>query len=321
MGKENILITGATGFIGSHVAKRLLEESYNVIAIVRKGNNYKNVEELKLRGAVLVEGKFYDTSLAEKVFRDFSIGGVVHIAALRGGGLGTKQDYCEVNVLGTETLLEASLQHKIKRFIFLSSVGVLGTIPRDLPGNPLSEFNGDNCYHKSKVLAELKVNEYVSKGVDAYIIRPTITYGVGDNGFPSTLVNLVKRRMLLLSSRDIKIHLLDVTSLSDLIVKIMKINSLEQRVFIAADDAPISLKELIDQIYSRFYHTEYPAFLQLPDAVYRALLFGLRVIRNEKWLTRLLLISSSWHYDSSLTNSMLNFTPARTNESFVKKCV
>ena len=319
MSKENILITGATGFIGSHVLGRLLEESYPVVAIVRKRSNYKNVEDLERKGAILVEGMFYENEVLEKVFGDYSIQHVVHIAALRGGGNGTRRAYYTVNVLGTEALLKVSLAHKIKRFIYFSSVGVLGTIPRDLPGDLHSELNGDNAYHDSKILAERKVNEYIEMGLDAFILRPTITYGVGDNGFSRTLVELVKRRMLLPPSRDIKIHLLDVVTLTDLVVNILKTEALQQRVFIAADETPISLRELVDQI-SRYYHgTEYPAFLKLPEVVYKALLFGLRVIHNEKWLTRLLLISNNWYYDISATIRALHFEPAKTDCSFIKR--
>lgn len=193
MDKKYVLITGATGFIGSRVAEQLLTEQYSLAAIVRKKNDYKNVENLKQKGTILVEGKFYDEELVEMIFRDFSIESVIHIAALRGSGAGTKEDYYRTNVLGTEVLLQASLHHGVSRFVFISSVGVTGTIPGDLPGDTSNEFHGDNLYHESKVLAEQKVCQYVEKGLDAYILRPAITYGAGDDGFPKTLVKLVKK--------------------------------------------------------------------------------------------------------------------------------
>jgi len=87
MNKEYVLITGATGFVGSHVTEKLLsDEPYRIVAIVRSKNNYKNVEELENKGAILVEGNFYDNNLLEKLFEEFPIQNVIHIAALRGGG-------------------------------------------------------------------------------------------------------------------------------------------------------------------------------------------------------------------------------------------
>ena len=262
MDKRYVLITGATGFIGSHVAEQLLAEQYPLVAIVRKENDYKNVKDLKRKGTILVEGKFYDEELAEMFFRDFSIESVIHVAALRGGGVGTKEDYYRTNVLGTEILLQASLRHRVNRFVFISSVGVTGTIPGDLPGDTSSKFHGDNMYHESKVLAEQKVRQYIEKGLDAYILRPAITYGAGDDGFPKTLVKLVRGRMLLLPTEDIKIHLLDVNALADLVVKMLRHDRLHQRVFIAADAIPISLRALANKIYKHYYQREYPVFFE-----------------------------------------------------------
>lgn len=134
MNKEYLLITGATGFIGAHVTEKLLsDKSYPLIAIVRKDRNYKNVNDLRNKGVLLVEGYFYDKNLLEKIFETFPIQNVIHLAALRGGGAGTKRDYYEVNVHGTEALLEASFKNRVKRFIFCSSVGVFGTIPKKPP--------------------------------------------------------------------------------------------------------------------------------------------------------------------------------------------
>ena len=219
MNKEYVLITGATGFIGSHLTEKLLlKPQYHIVTIVRKKRNYKNVIDLENKGVTIVEGDFYDKNLVEKTFRDFPIQHVIHIAALRGGGIGQSEDYYKVNVFGTEVLLEASLKNQIKKFIFCSSVGVFGTIPSELPGNLNTGFNGDNEYHKSKILAEAKVQEFISKGLDSYIVRPTITYGKGDDGFPSILIQMVRNKNLLLSNKDNKIHLLDVNKLADIFI-------------------------------------------------------------------------------------------------------
>ncbi|NIO21119.1 MAG: NAD-dependent epimerase/dehydratase family protein, partial [Candidatus Aenigmarchaeota archaeon] len=134
MMEKCVLITGATGFIGSHVTKRLLwEREYRVVAIVRKKRSYKNVHDLEENGAILVEGNFCDMNLLENTFERFPIQNVVHIAALRGGGAANRKDYHELNVSGTELLLEASFESQVQRFIFCSSVGVFGTIPKEVP--------------------------------------------------------------------------------------------------------------------------------------------------------------------------------------------
>ena len=319
MGKEYVLITGATGFIGSHIVEKiLLDRSYPVVAIIRRIKGYKNTEELENRGAILVEGNFYDVDLLNNVFQKYPIQNVIHIAALRGGGAGTKEDYHVVNVLGTERLLYESLKHQVKKFIFCSSVGVFGTIPKELPANVMTDLNGDNEYHNSKILAEKKVKDYINKGLNAYIIRPTITYGKGDNGFPMTLMGLVKKRGLLLPFKDIKIHLLNVANFAELFILIIKSENSERRTFIAADEGPISLKELVNLIHFHYYKTDYPYFLKLPDFIFRCLSMVFKLFGNEKWLTRILLISKSWYFETGITNNTFQWLPAKTADSFIE---
>jgi len=319
MQKEYILITGATGFIGSHVIHKLLSEKiYKIVAIVRDIDNYKNVKKLKQSGVILIKGDFYNKDVVEKIFSQFPVRHVIHIAALRGGGAGTSKDYLTVNVKGTEVLLKESYDYKINKFIFCSSVGVFGTIPTDLPANINTKLVGDNNYHNSKILAEQKVKQYINKGLNAYIVRPTITYGPGDDGFPITLVKLVKRRIFLLPFKDIKIHLLNVASLAEQFCRMIKTDNIKHKVFIAADNAPISLKELVNLIHNYFYQRNYPFFLKLPNFLFKFLSIVFMLIRNEKWLTRVLLISQSWHYDIKETLNSFEDTSTSTEDSFIK---
>ena len=319
MKKEYVLITGATGFIGSHVTERLLShEAYAVVAIVRKATNYKNTDRLRSRGAILVEGNFYDRRILDDIFTKFPIRHVIHLAAVRGVGTAKKAEYYEVNVSGTEVLLEHSLRNRIRKFIFCSSVGVFGTIPKELPANPRTDLHGDNDYHHSKILAEKKVEEFIQRGLDAYILRPTITYGVGDNGFSKSLVTLVKKKMLLLPLTDVRIHLLNVSALAELLTKMIHVESSKQRIFIAADKEPVSLKELADSIYSHYYKMNYPRLLRLPTPFFEILSSTFQLTKNEKWLTRILLLSKSWYYDIKETIQMFQYVPVETKEPFIE---
>jgi len=318
MNEEYVLITGATGFIGSHVTERLLlDKSYSIVAIVRKNRNYKNVNDLENKGVILVEGNFYDKIFLEKIFNKFPVQNVIHIAALRGGGAGTREDYYEVNVCGTEVLLEASFKNQVKKFIFCSSVGVFGTIPEELPANLKTELNGDNDYHNSKILAERKVHEFINKGLNAFIVRPTITYGSRDNGFSATLVKLARRKMLLLPFKENKIHLLDIKKLAEIFLKILKTDELRNRIFIAADAEPIILRELIDLIYCYYYGKKYPLILRMPSIVFDAFLVLFRALKNSKWSVRIQLLSRDWYYDTAETNSLIEFGSANTKKEFL----
>jgi nucleoside-diphosphate-sugar epimerase len=158
--------------------------------------------------------------------------------------------------------------------------------------------------------------EYIDMGLNAYIVRPTIAYGRGDNGFPSTLVALVRRRMLLLPSRENRIHLIDVEKLADVFVKIMTTENRRDRIFIAADASAISCRELADMIHTYFYGKPYPSYLTLPDFVFNLLSGLFSFMRSDKWLLRILLISRSWYFDSTDTATKLALVPSETREGF-----
>ena len=315
MRKDIVLITGATGFIGSHVTERLLQDkTLGIVAILRKNN--VNIEGLSKKGVIVIEGNFYDKALVKRVFENHSINYVIHLAALRGAG--SKDDYFLINVLGTEYLLEQSHKHRIDKFIFISSVGVYGTIPKETPATLKTELVGDNAYHNSKILAEEKVKNFITRGLNANIVRPTITYGSGDDGFPNTLVEMTKKRHFPLSWQDTKIHLLDVESFANLLWKMIKSSNSDQRIFLVADESPILLRELVNLIHFHFYGTDYPAYLKLPNFIFKLLGAFFRMIRNEKWLTRIQLISRNWHYDIDETISNYKYSPSITKNSFIK---
>lgn len=319
MDKHYVLVTGATGFIGSHVAEPLVRDGrLSVIAIVRKAGHYKNVEKLRECGAILIPGLFYDRSLLNDVFSAYPVSTVIHIAAVRGLGLGTEDDYYRINVGGTKQLLELAQQHGVRKFIFCSSVGVWGTIPQEVPAHSGTPLCADNRYHMSKIQAEEHVLEYGEKGLNAFIVRPTICYGRGDNGFPYTFVRLVRRRLLLLPFHEVKIHLLDVQKLAGIFHDLTIREDIAGGTFVAADAAPISSRELADLIHMHYYGIPYPGYLRLPDAVFAAGQKICSFTKNEKWLLRVLLMSKSWCYSLDEAVGQLQYIPTETRTGFLR---
>jgi dihydroflavonol-4-reductase len=319
MAKGYILITGATGFIGSHVAERLLRDgTWPVIAIVRGGRGYKNTTELEKRGAVLVQGRFYDPDLLNTIFAEYPIRHVVHIAALTGEGKGSRKDYDELNVRGTEALLLVSHRHRVDGFVFCSSAGVFGTIPAEAPACLTTQLNPDNSYHWSKQTAEERVHDFIDRGLNAFIIRPTIVYGKRDNGFPFTLVRVVRKRILLLPRHDTRIHLVSASSLAEMFLGILTSDGLHNRVFISADEGPVVLRELVDLIHSFYFGKDYPCFLRMPNAIFEAFQTIFRVTHHTRWVGRIQRISENWFFDTRETDSLIGFHPANTQKEFLR---
>src|SRR4030067_3206693 len=149
-----ILLTGGAGFIGSHLAERILAGGHEVWVVDNFDPYYdprqkrKNIQEALLNKRFrLLEGDICNRFFLEKLFRKVKVDSVIHLAAKAGVRSSLKQPnrYCDVNISGTFTLLETCRKHQVEYIIFGSSSSVYGDcrIPyreRDPGLNPLSPY-------------------------------------------------------------------------------------------------------------------------------------------------------------------------------------
>ncbi len=317
MNRDYILITGTTGFIGSHVAKRFLSENrYQVVAMVRQIKNYKNTKWLRENGAKLYQGLFYNIKDLDEVFKKFPIKYVIHIAALRGAGAGGIKDYQKVNVAGTQALLNASMEYGVRRFIFCSSVGVFGTIPQKVPADLSTPLNGDNEYHQSKIQGEKLVRKFIEKGLDCFIIRPAITYGEGDDGFSAILIKLARKKMLILTRQETMVHLVSVEKLANLFFLLIAQGKQNPRIIFGIDKKPIKLKQLADIIHDHFHQKSYPDMLRVPNPFFLIAIRFCELFQNEKWKARFQLLSTDWYYKKDKNEGAPELEMADTEKDF-----
>lgn len=299
------------------MAKKLASLSdVQLVCILRDGAQHPNAESLIKEGVSVARGNFYDEAVIKNLFDEYRFQQVIHLAAIRGGGNGSAADFREVNVKGTERLLQQAYERGAKKFIFCSSVGVHGTIPLTVPAEIETPLHGDNQYHQSKIEAEQAVQAYIQKGLNAYIVRPTITYGPGDEGFPRTLVRLVKGHMLLLPSSNHQVHLVDVERVAEVFFHLVMNEEFAQRIFVAGDIEPTTLKDLADWIHWHWYRRSYPKYFRLPDWVFKLAFNLFQKTGNEKWAARTALLSNDWHYQCAETYRLLGIEAVPTREAF-----
>ncbi len=185
-----------------------------------------------------------------------------------------------------------------------------------MPAGIETPLHGDNQYHQSKIAAEEAVQSYIQKGLNAYIVRPTITYGAGDDGFPQALVNLVKRRLLWLPKSNHQVHLVDVERLAEVFCNLVVNDYDSHRVFVAGDIEAVTLRDLANWIHWHFYRRPYPTFFCLPDWAFKLAFYLFQSMRNEKWVARIALLSNDWHYQCADTYRVLGIQPVPTREAF-----
>jgi len=165
-----VLVTGATGFLGGHMAEGLIEEGHQVVAMVRASSETSRLEGL---GVELREAQLDDPSSLREAVR--GVDAVIHLAAYYTFS-GKWESYRRVNIDGTENLIKAALAEGVDRFIYCSSTEAMGpveAIPADESSDPRPAYD----YGRSKLMAEELVRRFENAGLRYTILRPSGIYG------------------------------------------------------------------------------------------------------------------------------------------------
>ncbi|MDR0762362.1 MAG: NAD-dependent epimerase/dehydratase family protein [Campylobacteraceae bacterium] len=168
-----ILVTGATGFLGSRAAILLAEDGHEITAVGR------NLSKAPKHASIRFIQTDLTQELPEDLFKD--IEAIVHCAALS-SPWGRYEEFYRMNVFATEQLIEHSLKHQIKRFVYISSPSIYFEF-KDKESikecDPLPSKRV-NFYAETKYLAELKIFKAYEKGLPAIILRPRAIFGPKD---------------------------------------------------------------------------------------------------------------------------------------------
>jgi dihydroflavonol-4-reductase len=171
-------LTGATGFVGSHVARTLAEKGADLRLLVRTNSNKKNLDDLK---ADLVTGDLRDSGSLEKGIAGCDV--VFHVAADYRLWVRDPDEMYRANVEGTRAILEAARKANIRRVVYTSSVATMGFTSNGQPADeksPVSLANMIGPYKRSKFMAEQVAIEAARAGQDVVIVNPTTPVGERD---------------------------------------------------------------------------------------------------------------------------------------------
>ena len=294
----NILITGANGFIGKHLSKYLEKNSFNITRVIRnKSEDQKNI--------INITEINENTDWGEILL---NIDVVIHLANTAHKpddlSLQEEKEFMNKNFHGTINLANQCVRNNVKKFIYLSSVKVIGE--KTINGNKFDELtktNPQDLYGRSKLKIEkqlLKISK--ASNLIVVIIRPPLIYGPGVKGNFLKLLNLVDTSLPLpFSSFKNKRSLLFIGNLIDFIKKLLNEEYSLSHIFMISDDNEISLTELIS-IMSKFLNRRDSQF-SIPKFFLKV---GLKIIGKENKFSKL---SDSLEIDISKTKKLLNWKP------------
>jgi len=300
-----LLITGITGLIGRSVLRSILAEKldFEVIALVRPGTETKRFAEFQ-NDVEIVNLDLADIPALKDYIWKNRFDCILHIGALRGGRKFSRDEYLKANLHSTEQFAEYCLENRAK-LIFCSSVGVFGAIPEELPANNETERNPDNYYHFTKIESEKVINRAVMKGLNAAILRPSITYGTGDKGFPYQLVRLVSMNRFPLIDKRVWIHLCHIDTITAAFTWLLKNEFSPGLSLNVADRDPVQLNELVNFISRQVHGANYRGLFRFDRRFFRTWEWLAKKVKNELWVSRFQLISRSWFYQVDPTYELM----------------
>jgi nucleoside-diphosphate-sugar epimerase len=241
--RVNAFVTGATGFVGGALCKTLLASGTNVTALVRKNSQTGALDELGVRKVV---GDVRDKASFSSALS--GVDALYHIAAAFRQARLSDKDYRDINVTGTQNVIEAAAEHGVRRVVHCSTIGVHGDTGRT-PANENSPFAPPDYYCQSKLEGELLARElFRTLGMEGAIFRPVGVYGPGDTRFLKLFQSICRRHFRMIGSGETLYHL---TYIEDLCCGIRMCGEHKDavgEVFILGGEGYVTLNQLVAEI-------------------------------------------------------------------------
>ena len=309
-----VLITGASGFIGSFIVEEALNRGFEVWAAVRKSSSREYLQDERIN---LIELNLASQQQLEQQLRDHRFDYVVHAAGA------TKclhqEDFKRINTDGTINLVKAliALDMPLKRFVFISSLSIMGAIHEQQPYKEISETDTpqpNTAYGRSKLEAERFLDSLSPKGFPYVILRPTGVYGPREKDY-------------FMQVKSIKSHVDFAVGFQQQDITFIYVTDVVQAVFLALEKGQTGRKYLLSDgevyqsaAFSNYIHEELgrPWWIRItaPIWVLRIVTFcGEHIGRMTKKMTALnndkfnILRQRNWRCDIEPARRELGFEP------------
>ena len=238
-------VTGATGFVGSHVARALAAQGADLRLLVRSGSDLRNIQELQ---AERVMGDLRDAVSLKKAVAGCDV--VFHVAADYRLWVRDPDEMYRSNVEGTKAILEAARESKVRRMVYTSSVATMGFQSNGHLANeesPVSLANMIGPYKRSKYMAEELAIEAGKSGMDVVVVNPTTPVGERDIKPTPTgriVVDFLKKKFP--AYVDTGLNLVDVAECAQGHIAALEKGRSGERYILGGEN--LTLKQILDRL-------------------------------------------------------------------------
>ena len=234
-----VLVTGATGFLGTSLVNRLLSEHERVRILVRSPLKARRFTD---RGVELVVGDIADRTVVSTAVEGVRI--IYHLAGrLLAPGV-TATEYERTHLTGTAHVLACCEKASdLERLVHCSTTGVLG-VTGERPAGEAAPIRPTNVYEATKAAAEAAVRDATSRGVPAVIARPGLVYGPGDLHLLPFFRAVLGGRFRPIGRRPVSLHPIYIDDMSEALVRCGQHQAIAGECFHFAGREPVSLAGL-----------------------------------------------------------------------------
>ncbi len=316
---SRVLVTGATGFTGSLLVRKLVKQGLEVVAIARPTSNIQQFEGLPIEW---IRGDVFDAALIDRAMAGVSY--IFHMVTPFREAKSPDQGYYNVHVLSTQLLAQAALkQPDFKRFVHVSTIGVHGHIAHP-PADETYPTSPGDVYQESKLEGEKWIEAFGEKtGLPVTIVRPAGIYGPGEKRLLKIYKMVSKGWVPAIGDGSNLLHFIHVDDLTDCFLLTATHPKAVGETFICGSEQAITLKEMVSLISE--YYSKPIKFIQLPAAPLFALadfcelIFRPLGIEPPIYRRRLAFYTKDRSFNTAKIRDLLGFKPRHSDQDGLRE--
>jgi nucleoside-diphosphate-sugar epimerase len=248
-----VLVTGASGFVGSELCRQLVNDGFEVRALYRDINKCVEIKDLDLE---LVQADIRERESLESVFKDIDI--IFHIAALFRQAKNPDSVYYDINVEGVRNVFDMAIKANVKKIIHCSTVGVHSHIINP-PATEEEDYRPGDIYQETKAEGERLALKYFSEGkIKGAVIRPAMIWGPGDTRTLKLFKGIANCKFPLIGTGKTLVHWILVSDLASAFISLAKAD-INNEIYIISGERAVELQYMLKAI-AREFNVKAPSF-------------------------------------------------------------